>query len=115
MPFRQSTTTERQIIERLLERYFPGCDAILEQIKNSLVKTIDENGSLKFKVKAGPKANVKRRIPVEAESEDVDGVTIHLLLHVVDGKVDELEIYKDDSSRVVKIPEPKDLRLLKLG
>ena len=33
------------------------------------------------------------RIPVEAEVEDLDAVTIHLLVHVIDGYIDELEIY----------------------
>lgn len=102
------------IIERLLEVDFPGRDVILEQINNSVVTEIDENGSLEFDVKIKTKANVKRRIPIEAEYEDADGITIHLLLHVVDGIVKELEIYKDDTSTTIKMPEVKNLRLLNL-
>lgn len=113
--YRQPTTYERQVIERLLEVNFLGQNVIFEQINSSLVTKIDENGSLKFNVKIRAKANVKQRVPIEAECEDVDGVTIHVLLHVVDGIVDELEIYKDDSSLVIKMPDPKDLRLFEPG
>jgi len=47
------------------------------------------------------KAKVKRRIPAEAEFRDTDGVLIHILLHVIDGKVNELEIYKEDGSPII--------------
>ena len=44
----------------------------------------------------GPRADVVRRIPVEAESFDGEGATVHLLLHVVEGQINELEIYRED-------------------
>ena len=80
--FRNFTSLEQKIIGCLLEKAFPGRDEICEQMKNCLVRTIDENGSLEFLIKAHVKAKVKRRIPVEAEFPDADGVPIHLLLHV---------------------------------
>jgi hypothetical protein len=43
---------------------------------------------------------VKYRIPIEGSCPDTDGVVIHILLHVVNGYLNEIEIYKDDSSRV---------------
>jgi hypothetical protein len=36
-------------------------------------------------------------VPVEADLEDDDGVTIHVL-HVLDGYLNELEVYREDSS-----------------
>jgi hypothetical protein len=56
-------------------------------------------------------APVKRRVPVEAwyldvNSKPLDGPFVRILLHVLDGKLSELEIYKDDSSPVIK-KEPK--------
>ncbi len=111
MATRKLTESEVNLINRLLEKDFPGRDAIAEQISSALVEQIDANGSLKFFVNRDANAVTEFRIPTEGEFEDVDGATIHLLLHVVNGKVDELEIYKDDSSSVVKMPEPKHLRL----
>jgi hypothetical protein len=108
---RKLNQNEMQLIDRLLEEDFPGRDAISEQIKLALVEQIDANGSLKFYVNGNVEAVTKFRIPTEGEFEDVDGVTIHVLLHVVDGRVNELEIYKDDSSPVIDMPKPKHLRL----
>ena len=113
MQMRQLNDVERRLIDCLLQESFAGREAILEQINTSLVRQIDENGSLEFDVGRVPMAVPKFRIPVEGESEDVDGVPIHVLLHVVDGRVKELEIYKDDSSLVLKMPEPEKLRLFR--
>ncbi|MCU1362893.1 MAG: hypothetical protein JWM55_721 [Acidimicrobiaceae bacterium] len=69
---------------------------------------IDRDGSLKFRIN-GPRAEVSRRIPVEAEIEDSDGVTIHVLLHVADGLIDELELYREDSAPIRDVVEPNNL------
>jgi len=69
------------------------------------------NGSLDFQLRTSAKAAVNSRIPVEAEAEDLDGTTIHVLLHVIDGFARELEVYKNDSSRVIQMPEPPARRL----
>jgi hypothetical protein len=58
-------------------------------------------------------AITKSRIPVEGEVEDVDGTIIHILLHVVDGRVKDLQVYKDDSSAVVEMPRAEQLRLFR--
>lgn len=62
----------------------------------------------------GPPAKVIRRIPVEAEAEDSDGATIHLLLHVVDGYMKELELYRDGVGAVKRLPAAEDLRVILL-
>lgn len=111
-PFRNFTILEQQIIGRLLEKAFPGRDAICEQMKNCLVRTIDANGSLEFLIQATVKAKVNRRIPVEAELQDADGVPMHILLHVVDDTVNELEIYKEDGSPLGETPDPSKLQVV---
>jgi putative aminopeptidase FrvX len=78
------------------------------------VRTIDPNGSLEFVHVEGPSAKVVRRIPVEAEARDEDGTVIHVLVHVLDGKLNELEIYREDSGTVVRKPAPEQLRLIVL-
>jgi len=35
---------------------------------------------------------------------DADGVQVEILLHVVDGRLNELEIYKVDGSPIIKQP-----------
>src|SRR5499433_1494128 len=110
--FRGFTTHEQGIISRLLEEAFPGRDEIGEQMKNCLVRAIDEDKSLEFLVKSDVKAKVKKRIPVEAEFEDADGVLIHILVHVIDGKVNELEIYKEDRSPIIESPDPSRLKVV---
>ena len=96
---------------RLLEFPFPGSDALKEQLRNALVRPIGANGSLEFQVRKGTRAAVNDPIPVEGEAEDLDGTTIHVLLHVIDGTVRDLDVYKNDSSRVSQMPEPSALRL----
>ena len=100
---------------RLVEPEFPGRDVLRDQIDHLLVKPIDENGSLDLKCKTPTVAPVEKRIPTEAEAVDGDGITIHYLLHVVGGKLKELEVYKDDSSAVLQHPSPDDLAVRILG
>jgi hypothetical protein len=106
---------ERQIIERLLQDPFPGRDELRAQIFKSRVEPIDEYGdeygSLKFEVEDGPKAKVTQRVPVDARANDSDGVPIEFLLHVVDGLVRELEIYKADGSPIMRHPVASDLQV----
>jgi hypothetical protein len=110
--FRNLTPLEQGIMDRLLEKAFPGRDEICEQMKKCLVRIIDEEKSLEFIVEANVKAKVKRRIPVEAEIQDADGVLIHILLHIVDGKLNELEIYKEDGSPIIEHPDPSKLNVV---
>ena len=112
--FREPSSSEREIINRLREARFPGRDELAKQLGNCLVRIIDEDGSLEFDIRADVKAPVSHRIPVEAMAQDVDGVMIHVLLHVVGGKAKELEVYKDDSSCPIKMPPASEFQLLVL-
>ena len=109
--FREMTQKERSLVARLLEFPFPGRDALAEHLRDSLVRPIGDNGGVDFQVRTGTRAGVNDPIPVEGEAEDLDGTTIHVLLHVIDGTARDLEIYKNDSSRVIAMPEPSVLRL----
>lgn len=112
--FRESSEAERKLLARLLEVNFPGKIAVESQIEQVRVRTIDENGSLELSPQAGIRAEVARRVPVEGEFPDADGVTIHVLLHVVKGFVAELEVYKEDGSQVIKMPPADALQLMVL-
>jgi hypothetical protein len=105
---RPLTSSERELIDRLLEPDFPGRDQLREQLTTARAVEI-EDGGLSFICDTTVRAPVKSRVPTEGEYQDADGVTVHLLLHVVDGILRELEIFKDDSSPVVNKPVPSTI------
>ena len=109
--FRPVTDYERQLMWRLLETDFPGRNELAEQVEDCLVKPIDSDGCLEFRVNSHVRADVKWRIPTEGHVPDADGVAINILLHVADGQLKELEIYKSDNSPVIKMPDPAALEI----
>ncbi len=74
-------------------------------------RAIDPGGSLELRAANGVTADVVHRVPVEAEYDDEDSVIVHVLLHVVEGRIAELEFYKDDGSAILRRPAPADLRV----
>ena len=112
---REPDEREREVLAALLSADFPGKAALLVQASNVKVRRIDRNGSLALVPEpTAPRAEVVRRIPVEAESDDRDGVRVHVLLHVLDGYLTELEIYRDDSAPLQRDLEPANFRLIVL-
>lgn len=106
---RDLTAWERGVLERLLQHEFSGREQLAMQIATARATKIDYSGSLKLIVQNEVKAPVSMRVPVEATARDSDGVDIHFLFHVIDGIASELEIYKDDGTNVVTIPDYKSL------
>ena len=94
------------MLERLLEADFPGRGELAPLLRDVLVRTVDEDGGLELKSQVEGKAAVVRRVPVEAEARDEDGVVIHMLLHVVHGKPVELEFFREDGATVKRIAPP---------
>ena len=109
--FREISEGERQLLDRLLVDPFPGQPELKRQLASARVRTIDDHGCLEFSVRGVPKAEVIHRVPVEGEYDDADGVTAHVLLHVVDGNVRELEIFKEDGSEICQAPTVDSLRI----
>jgi hypothetical protein len=102
-------------VGKLLSQEFPGRDGLLRQFGSAEVRRIDRDGSLEIRVSSGAvRADVARRIPIEAELEDLDGVRMHVLLHAPDGVLSELEIYREDSQPVQRDLEPGHMSLLVL-
>ena len=97
----------------LLAVPFPGSEELRGQL--GYVKVTEEydgeDPSVIFDVarKAAPPAPVRRRIPVEAEGADADGVPIYALLHVLDGYVWELELFRPDGNDVKRVPDARSL------
>lgn len=112
-PYRPLSDWERRVILRLLlAAPFAGRDELVSQVDKATARTVDEDGSIGLQCSLTAKACVMTRIPVEGEAQDTDGTTIHYLLHVVDGTLSELEVYKDDSSRVLRQVDPEEVTVL---
>lgn len=109
--FRELSALERGILAVLLSHDFPGRTQVKQQLARARVREVDEEGSLEFDVKDAPRAPVTHRVPTEASYSDADGGRVNLLLHVVEGVVCELEVYKDDGSTIIRRPEPERLSL----
>jgi hypothetical protein len=112
--YRSPNAIELALLKKLLERNFPGRDNLLQQLDGLSVKTIDEGGSLSIQVNPlGPPAEVNGRVVSEAYYCDEDGIRAgangNVLLHVVKGKLTEIEIYKDDGSPIKKRPSAEGL------
>jgi len=113
--FREPVPTEREVILRLLAADFPGKEEIARQLADCRVRIIDDEGSLELEPSdAAKSAMVEKRIPVEAEGIDEDGIHVHVLLHVVKGFAAELEIYKDDGTPIRRMPSACDLKVIVL-
>ena len=103
---------EARMMGKLLESEFPGSKELARQALALEGKELDDNGSLAlFPSGEATPAAVEKRIPVEAEFSDEDGTTAHVLLHVVRGYLAELEIYREDSGRLLRPPDADDLRV----
>jgi hypothetical protein len=106
---RPLSAPERAYLDRLMSADFAGRREIMLQIASALARTIDSEGSIELQPQVTVAAPVQKRVPVEAEGLDVDGVPIYFLLHVVDSRVHELEIYKADGSTIRRLPDPQEL------
>jgi hypothetical protein len=99
--WRRITEREKRLVERLLSGTFEGAEELRSQLTDARVRTLDESGSIEFApCSAGAPSAVSQRVPAEGEVVDTDGVVIHVLVHVIDGLIRELELHKEDGSAV---------------
>jgi hypothetical protein len=88
-----------------------GRDQLIAQMPTLRVSAdCSSCGSLEF-ANVGQNPQIEQRIPVEAVGFDEDGAPIHLLLHVVDGAISSLEVYREDGTEVGRMPDSETLRL----
>jgi hypothetical protein len=110
--YRPLRDNEVALLQKLLEPQFPGRDQLVGQIDFVTAHEIDEDGGLALQCspRCAP-APVKCRVPTEGECSDTDGIIIHVLLHVADGYMKELEVFKENASKVKSPPVASDLVL----
>lgn len=105
---------EFDLLALLLNREFPGAPELRAQLSGLEVASIDADGSLSLYPRPdSPVAKVDDRVPVEGAYPDNDGTRVHVLVHVVDGRLQELELYREDGKTVDRrvIVLPNDLVL----
>jgi hypothetical protein len=125
--WRESNQSERALLMHLLRGDVKGKAEILEQISSMEVMQISPTGSLRLR-SPGPLAIVKDidapsprandNIIVEGFYDDEDpsqknnvriARLVRLALHVTDGRISELEVYKEDGSPILTSPFEIDL------
>lgn len=99
---------ERQLLGRLLSVEFAGVTELRVQIESARVRWIQSAGAPALLVLVGPTtppAKVDSRVPVEGVAVDADQQPLHFLLHVVDGRLSEVEIYREDGGQLLQMPK----------
>lgn len=109
--FRPLASDEKALIERMLDEPFPGSNQLRSQLGFAIGRRVDQEGSLALSVSGGAPAAVVRTVPTEAWCQDADGTMIRVLLHVRNGLMVELEIYKDDGSPILRRPTARSIEL----
>ena len=104
------------VLQRLLSSSFPGVEQLREQLKGLLVQPLDQEGSLRLIVQNKCVARVAARVPVEGSYSDSYSLNdfearVRILLHVLDGELFELEVYKDDGTPILRLPDVSELRI----
>lgn len=103
---RPLSETELQLIQALLSAEFPGVEQLRAQLPSTTVSAeCSLCPQIVLTVSSSDRAEVEQRVPVMAEETgDWYPGRLHVLLHVVDGALSEVEFYRDDGSRVEAIP-----------
>jgi len=90
-------------INKLFDIEFKGREILVKQIEKSKYELINGEGfiSIKFLINDDKeKFPFKVRVPLEMTASQQDRHPIMFLLHVLDGFVDEVEIYTADGSLI---------------
>jgi hypothetical protein len=115
--FRPLQNGERRLLEALLDhRQFDGRNQLREQLESTTARLIlayqDNYGSIELHVSNGPPSSGRKRVPVEGQYLDDDGIPVWLLLHINrEGFMCELEIVRADGKRLISIPTPERLEV----
>lgn len=112
---RDPSEAELAVLVKLLGPSFPGVAELRKQLDGVAVAQADEADPLTlllFPVSGSPRAVARRRIPVEGIASDVDGTSIHYLLHVQGAHLAELEVYREDGDPVLLPPKPEQIEVV---
>jgi hypothetical protein len=107
-PFRPLSEYEKAVIERLFEVDFPGREELRDQVSRAEASLIDDTGdnygSINIRTATDRKAVVQDRVPVIGTTKDEAGGHVEILLHVIEGKIAELEFVRMDGAPMIGLP-----------
>lgn len=111
--FRPLSEWETGVLDRMLQVKFSGREQLLSQRDGLMAKTLDENGSLRFKVQSSKISPVnglvvEGRFP-DFENSAASAPAVNVLLHVKEGRLWMLEVYREDGAKISARPDPKRL------
>jgi len=120
-PPRELTQWELGVIERLLSKPFLGRDQIRRQLASARVSNIclhcptvrlDFGHNPEDRALDEDDTPLRGITPFELYGFDADGMLIDILLHVANGYVTELEVYRGDSGPFMALPDPDAFKLV---
>lgn len=103
--FRPLGDLEMRVMKKLISAISPNSEFLKRQIDSSLVREVDEFGSLEFLVSDQSKYSDVTGPFITAQQEDIDtvpghGPYINFSLLFRDGIISEFEVYKDDGGQI---------------
>ena len=108
---RKIASEETKLINRIIDAAAMG--GALPFSEN--VEQIDLYGSINIIDETNVGSSQHQELfPVEAYFTDADGVNVHALLFVRNGRIYQLEIYKDDESAIIAMPTAEEWTVLDL-
>jgi hypothetical protein len=104
---------EHALLDRLLLECTFDTMSLSEQANVALVRNLNPDETIlriEFPepVQKAP-APLLHYIPVEASAKDIDGITLHVLLHIRGGQLYELEYVKEGLAPLLQKPTADDL------
>lgn len=109
--YRNLTSLEVKLLERMLHSGVEGYIQYLHEVNIGVVEVTANDNSLFFKTPEyeGPGYHVTIS---EAEYVDIDGQKVYLTVHIVHGRLHELEIYKEDGSLLKEPIKPEKVTII---
>ena len=94
---------ENEWLKCMFKPNFKDKNILMKQAKESLVTTLYDEGfiSIKFSNFQGDKYPHSVRVPVEMRAFQEESAPIVFMLHVIEGYLDELEIFSADGSTII--------------
>lgn len=100
---RNLSEDEWKILNKMLSINFDGKDLIYNQLKTAKVISYCPCGCKTVDIQVDdtlPKYEFNKRVPVELKTYSKDGIPIIASIHIFNGYVNELEIYRADSGKI---------------
>ena len=110
--FRPLSSSERKLLEKLLEPSFPGRDVLRAQLEFLYARALDDEGCLALQCVSGPPATVIFPVPVEGAGRDETGAPVSVLLQVFDGYMDSLVLASGTLAPARGLPLAETVRVL---